>query len=461
MKFKGMGCFVVVVFLLFFRPSLGWNVYGTSDGHCYVQWLYTMLGLSYTAGCPVDSTFAPGIALFWWPLAAVASAVSWITSLSHYLMIMIAIGLSSFLCWAIGLRLYLSWFRQAGIPYWGMLFVLSIPVLYYSTSRTTWSHAGEFLCTTAFFFSLHRKKLKPAFLLAALGTLVRFNNVFMLFVFIAAVLEFGQWNQRTHRKFILTALITCLGFTSLISYLGFVSGYHGMTVPILMEALSLNRLATVLWGSDWGLLWTSPAWLLLLGTGLCLWKKQGPIEKACTLWLTSHFFLVVAWLGNGSDFSYRYLIGSFGAAAWLWLFFLKRLSRSWQVLSKSLIFASALWMTSITWVYRTSETLSPQFVIPDWPAMTPRFQWKAWEALLSLPNHWQAFKLSALGELLCGLGSDAVCQDMTYFTLPTLWTVAAALGLGLSLFFFRNTIRPFLSNIWDRLSLQKKASNLS
>jgi hypothetical protein len=212
---------------------------------------------------------------------------------------------------------------------------------------------------------------------------------------------------------------------------GFADGYNQVTVPYLAEGWSWGRIPHVLFGLDWGLAWMSPWWLLCLVVAAPRARKLTLVSWACALAMAAHLVLCFSWRGHGSDFGYRYLIGTFPAALLLWLSMEK--GRALERVGIALVRWGALWTTYLTWVYRASAELTPRRLSPDWGALVPNFQWEALKRLADIKTLLAPLARAPLAALWCSRETCAF-SEATVFGAQWWGLLTASLACVLTLF---------------------------
>ncbi len=420
-----LGITACLAFLLFFRCQFAFSAFGSLDPHCYLEHLYRLLGQP-TESCPSRS-FLPGTALLWAPGGFLAVLVAKITGAGVDHLIRLSVGFSSFFLWVGSLFLVHATLNSTRkVSAWtSVAWVLLVPVLYYAAVRTTLSHAAEFFlaCLTA--WAIVKDRQFPALTAAAVLCFVRYNSLPWLFIVGAAAFAL---ERRRSWWALWGASVLIFGGHAL--RIGFGQGYNEVTLPFLAHAARWSRAGEVLFGSDWGLFWMSPWWLMVLVAGALCLRRLSLREIACWLAMGVNLILCISWRGNGSDFGYRYLIGTYPAALLLWMSLEPKLP-SWRALSRGAALWGAVWTTYLTWLYRTQSAFTPTHLTDDWGAVLPAFQEHALEALLNPRVLFAPFQKVPAAALWCGWRA---CESLPASLFGAQWW-ATALALSGALIF--------------------------
>jgi hypothetical protein len=367
--FMYLGLFSSLAFLLFFRPIVAFRVYSNLDDPCYLKMAAAILGQE---GPSCSSTsYPPGAALAFLPATLMATAAKpfFVDSFSTVIL-PACVGVLSYAYYIatialFGLILQLAFSRTswpAGTLFskkpdlnlflHAMVFVGAAPVLYYGTHRTTLVHAPELFFSALTVYLAFQSKAKWAALSVMFLTSLRLN------AFPAFFLLISQKVSRISRLW-LGAL-----FLGVVAYLGWMAwtGYNGMNLVILYKAFEPSRFYTVFFGSDWGLSWTAPFWLGLMIFGLARYRQINALSQKCVLWMLCGLAIVVAWFGNGSDFAYRYLIGTYAPAFLIWIEILKSDSERLRKWMLRLMVLNTFWLTWLNWIYKEHVSFHP---LPD------------------------------------------------------------------------------------------------
>jgi len=356
---------------LFFRPGLAFTAFGNLDPQCYLSQLHGFLGLA-GPGCE-SKDFLPGTALVWLPGGALALLVAKITGAGADSLIRLSVGLTSFLLWLGSLYLIQEIF--SGKPRRAALWILAVPVLYYAAVRTMLSHSAEFFFACLAAWATLRKRFSLALVAAGMLSLVRYNDIPWLFLVAAAAL-----GKEKRPAFWVAWTGLSAAFTARVLHVGISAGYHEIRLPFLAESASFEKFLEVFAGSEWGLFWMSPWWVLVLAAALWHWRRLTPISWACAAAMAGGLALCASWRGNGGDFGYRYLIGTFPAALLLWKELEPQLPK-WKIPAEIALAWGAFWTTYLTWIYRTRPEFTPEKFSDDWGAVVPDYQWSALIAL--------------------------------------------------------------------------------
>lgn len=441
---------VATMFLLFFRARYAFTVYSTGDDACYVRWLATFVG-ERTDLCSGTNPYAPGIALLWLPAGAVARLVQVATSLPFVRQIAVWVGTASFLYWAASFFLLdaivvrSSSDRHASTPLqrtrWVIILSLAVPVLFYATNRTTLAHAGEWFLALLTVLLSQRGRVWPALAVASLLVLTRYNDAPALFMVIGSWLDDQRLNARPNRSaavWVMFGGVVALFLVPLVR-IAFFTGYNGVYLTDVIRAVSIERASHVLFGADWGLLWTAPWWLVGYGLGLARIRRLSLMARGALVWMTAELALCLGWGGAGSEFTYRYLIGSYAGALIVWLEVLRQ--GGWLSLRVFKIgtTATAIWLTYLAWIYKTTPATTLRLTSGVWA--NPSLQLEALR-MLGHPVQWiRPIGLSPVPSVLYSWFLPASPAFSRYvlsqpaLSALTVLTVAAAAVGGASLVF--------------------------
>lgn len=212
------------------------------------------------------------------------------------------------------------------------LMTVSQGVGLYAFVRPVFSHIYELFLQSAFLYLLILRSQKPDMkrstlwilglaTLSSLMLMVRQNSVIYALLWPALILSispqglsFARWRQ------VLTTLtIAYLSFWVLKYFPFWMAPEKYIEANASFETSSFlfqfqspyfyaKRLWTVLFGMDWGLIWTAP--FLILGcAGLLL--KRLPLRKehlVLALPLLVNLYILVIWKGQGGWYGYRYIL---------------------------------------------------------------------------------------------------------------------------------------------------------
>jgi len=396
----------LIIFLFFFRAKWAFTLYGPYDAPCYMSWLYSLVGL-HRGDCLSNSYF-PGVAVVWLPAGIAGRLFSSIIGGDPEIWIFPLVALTSFGCW-VGALYRLDGEVRRRFPqsssYWlSLALLLNVPVLYYATHRTMLSHAAEFILSLSVAVALLRNQMAIALAFALWLCATRINDFPILFLVGARAYEIRQnFSPAMKRTFwFLFSFAIAIVLTSLFA-IAFIYGYNGtklhftsLYTPLLVP--SAERVGHVLLGADWGLVFTAPLWLFAFGSGLIFWRRLDLLSRASLLWMALEFYICLRWQGNGRDFAYRYLIGSY-VGAFLVLKDLYRPKSLWAPRGAlGVIAAGAFWMTYLTWIYKSRPEFFPRYF--DWGFTLPNLQGDAVRALLSPQKLFGPIGLSPPGYTL-------------------------------------------------------------
>ncbi|HOW28870.1 MAG TPA: hypothetical protein PK876_10280 [Elusimicrobiota bacterium] len=218
----------------------------------------------------------------------------------------------------------------AGIALLLMLIAQGMPLYLYR--RPVFSHIYEFFLQACVISACaYRDRLKTSAMtviligiLSGLITLTRLNNIH--FALLAPLLFFGLNRSISFRTRLAKIVMSLSVAALLISLFKLWPLLHNATPEpytgtstILLKTMNLRslmlRILHILGGTDWGLLYTLP--FFLIGTlTLLAFTSQGrdiPLRTEClilTLALTLNFFVLIQWGTQGGWYGYRFLMFS-------------------------------------------------------------------------------------------------------------------------------------------------------
>ncbi len=358
------------LFLLCFRALPAFRLYTDIDDLCYATWTAKLLGM-HPDTC-IGGDFPPGSGVLWSPAGILTLFSSGWNPDAFFAVIPIWVGALSFFYWV-----------ASGMLFGSMLFLLNIPVLYYATHRTTMIHAPEIFLAALLVWVSIRGKAWWSLVLSVLLMMLRLNDVpgllFPLVLFLERRSE-SAGKSKNHLGLILASVagVVALGIVAWIS----VRGYHSTRLPKLISDFSFARASGVFVGADWGLLWTAPFWLFCLGFGAIQWKQLGTLARVGLAWMGFEGVICLFWKGNGSDFAYRYLIGSYAGAFLIWQEIRSGRFELSEKIARVLARVNAVWLFWLTWIYKESADVLP-YAIRGRAWTHPELQVNSLKALLS------------------------------------------------------------------------------
>ncbi len=358
-------------------------MYSYVDDFCYLEWLSRFTGAT-VYGCLDTRTYPPGSAIVWWPAGLISTVFFGATIKVDFLRIApIFVAFLSFFYWIGSLFLLIRFIdrnfskilkTQLKIIGWSVLFLFCVPILYYGTHRTTLLHTPELFFILLMFDAMQLKRLWLVCACAAMAALLRMND-FPALLF-PLYLLLNQRHGVFSKLWMRIGTVTILALPLLyILWTAFGDGYHHkLNAWHLLQQFSFIRVLHVFIGADWGLIWTAPAWLMAWGAGLWRWRSLSAIARLCIVWMTISLFICICWKGNGSDFGYRYLIGSYPGALWIFMEILLQmaptLQRRWMQICASVLTINAVWLFWLTWIYKEFPDVTP-YGIRHWGGRHP------------------------------------------------------------------------------------------
>jgi len=282
----------------------------------------------------------------------------------------------------------LQYFVSARASQWSVIAALLLPgSILYAYRRPVFSHVYELLIQTALVFIFvqvqtksrwqkkdpGRKTLFFSIALCSLALMVRQNGVLFALLWPLLIFCVSRWKLDLTRKTIFRALIviSCsLGIFYLFKYLPeffyrerYVRANAVFETNDFLWALRdpwfyIKRSWSVIFGIDWGLLYTAPH-LLLGAASIPLMKPE--MRRWFYLLVVPvlvNFYLCVVWEGQGSWYGYRYFV--FSAAPILCVslaLFWQRVGFSAKTIHYSLVFAGIAPLFSILLFDATPGTI--------------------------------------------------------------------------------------------------------
>lgn len=404
--------FVCVSFLLFFRPGIALRLLGSFDERCYMGWIYWLVGTA-SDGCEGKSHWG-GIALLWLPFGLVGALIASAYQESTEAWIVMLVGLSSFLYWAVSLFLIeqiLDHYRAKSSNrllqrfYLSPLLLLNIPVLYYATTRPLLVHAPECMLALLSVLMLLKKRLMYFFLCATLLTLTRLNDAPIFLMALGYTLDQKKRVQSEFRY----GLAFCIAvFFGAVFYIGTVRGYNGVSLVQLLQSFTLSRFLQFFLRSDWGVVWTQPWWFfsLCLGTYWAVRQPKAEWIMGAYAWILFEFLICILWGTHGSSYGFRYLIGSYAAALVLCLEWWKASPRDLNRPILGVLCIGSFWNTLLNWIYPTLEWPWPK---PNYEGLIPPYA-HLWTLVTHANKVAHLFAYSLMSDLLRFLGLQGKIQ---------------------------------------------------
>ena len=145
-----------------------------------------------------------------------------------------------------------------------------------------------------------------------------------------------------------------------IGRIAFFTGYNNVTLPKLFEEIHPDSVTRFLFSDRTGMVWFEPWWVLSLLVGLLRLRRASWVARGATAWLLMEAAVGTAWNGNGGDFGYRYLIGSYAGALAIWL---DALNDAWALKAfVPLATVGAAWSTFLIFMYKTAPGAIPEII---------------------------------------------------------------------------------------------------
>lgn len=374
----------VMLFLVFFRAKQAFRIYSDGDDLCYMQWLFGFLG-EKLEGCPVSAS--PGIAVFWTPSGLLGVLFSKIAGFDLTETIPTFVGTQTYLLWIFSFYMVYETCKLLKVDdvFFATCFMLSIPVLFYATHRTTMAHVVEFSLGITMAYFIAKERLFWALVFCLLFSFVRINDAPSMLIIVGALLDQSSKKRDLNLKFLFSQfkwhLLILLGAFLVAVWFTFVGGFNGGTIFDIFEKFKLERLPHIFLGADMGLLWTASFWVLTLVFSIIYFKDLSWKSRAALPWLLLNIFIYMGWGGHGSEFAYRYLIGSYVGSLFIGVDLWRSTSSVLRKIVKFVLVFNAVWLTYLTYIFKTApETML--YVVPPmgWNNLT--FQFEALKILL-------------------------------------------------------------------------------
>ena len=398
----------IAVFFLCFKPLIALTQYHALDDLGYISMTANALGLDYPQAPP--NSYPPGVILAWLPAGLLTLVSGWILGTPDIVALPIFVGLSSYAYWCGSLFLLSAMMRTSAAQ--PLVALLGVPVLYYATHRTTMVHAPEMLFALLTAWFVLKKDTVRSIGCALMVFALRLNDVPILLFALAPAIEAARQNVSSRRLMLAGGAILAAA-TAYVIWLGFFAGYNRFNLTHMVNGFSLSRIPVVMFGGDWGLVWTAPAWLLCLMCAFVWWRQLSSASKLAGLWMLCELIICIAWPGNGSDFGYRYLIGSYAAAMFVALD-IRRVETSgvwWRSIRTAWVF-SACWLTWVSWIYKERPEFTPYQTL-DRLWTHPELMWNSLMAVFSPATWLIPIPHSTLGALYF-----TIVQPAGSFALP-------------------------------------------
>jgi hypothetical protein len=356
-----LSCFV---FLLLFDSTRSLHIHTRdwqADDGCYIQHLGDYLGIEGGNICvrPVNY-FARGVALLWFVPGLIGKFIAHGLGQNVTRWILPIVAVSSYVFWAIGLYFLVLILKErrwkldlkgAWLAIFALLTMFNTFSLHYGTVRLFLAHSAEVMLSLGLVYFTLQDEFVVALLFAVFLSVTRYNDAPAVLLIVGRFLDTPRaWKSLPKRTLALIG-IGVFGVLAAGAWIAFYEGYYFTTIGDLLEAFQWQNLAEFLWSPRWGMLWSGSWWLAALGIGIARFHRQSNLARAATIWVALEAFLGIIWGGNGSDFGYRYLIGSYPAALLVWLEFVESMSVA-RVPFKILTAANGIWVALMTIVYQ-------------------------------------------------------------------------------------------------------------
>jgi hypothetical protein len=391
------GC---VAFLFLFQAPLAFRVnvrnWFADDG-CYLQHLGDYIGIGGDNICrKEDNYFAQGAPMVWIAPALVGKSLAHLFHENVTQWILPMIAFTSFAMWVLSIYFVVGTLRRsagtlgagAGALVLAVLICLNVPSLYYSSSRVFMAHASEAMLALGLVYFLVTDRFLPALLFLVLMIATRYNDAPAIFLFLGRLIDRGGGLSavagylRRQRRATLAAFSVALALLAgFCVWVAFFVGYAGVTAMDLLNWVDWKYAITFVFSPGWGVLWTGTWWLAALVAGVLTVRRLSWAGRGALVWVLSQAAICLAWGGTGSDFAYRYLIGSYAAALVIWLDVLRAYPRI-AVAFRALTAVGAVWMLAMTMFYSLSPTMTSTWQPDGTCFIPPDMALKIWNSLL-------------------------------------------------------------------------------
>ena len=344
------------VFLFLFRFGIALRLSGTFDERCYLSWAEKLVGAN-AIGCS-GSSHPPGIAIVWLPAAFLGRILAAFFGESSENWIAALCGLQSLFLWMASLFLMREALQRKAGPQSDLisiLLILSVPVLFFSATRTLLVHSAEFFLGTLVLYCLFKGWVIASVFSTVLLCTVRPSDFPYLFPLMIGLSE----DKRTKKAFYFIVFFLIF-FSLILGYIGFIKSYHSTHLPFLLKNFDWYNALLIFFRTDFGIVWTQP---LLLAWILYIFKNKrgldGQSQQAIAA-IGILFFIALIWPTHGSSFGYRYLIGVYPLVFFTLLKMDFNFTRVLNSLSlRFLVLYQVVWLTLLYWVAPASANLWP------------------------------------------------------------------------------------------------------
>jgi hypothetical protein len=356
-----IGC---VIFICFFSSTLALRIVPENwqaDDGCYLQHLGDYIGIEGDDICQKPYNYFPrGVALAWIAPGLIGKAVGHLLHESVTTWILPFVALGTYVIWALGIFLVIKILRATPklglapewVPAFAIFVVFSTYSLYYGTVRVFMAHGVEMTWAFACLYFVPKDQFVPALLFAVLTTVTRYNDAPIILLLIGRMLDQRRtWAALPTRHRVLigggAASVVAAG-----AWIALYKGYYDTTFfDLLADAPLWSGFREFTFSNKWGMLWSGWWWLGAWVAGMVRFRRLSWLGRGATIWLSLEALLAIVWNGNGSDFGYRYLIGSYAGALAIWLEVIPEVSSRLKRVFQSATVLNGVWVMLMTMIY--------------------------------------------------------------------------------------------------------------
>ncbi len=319
----------------------------------------------------------PGISLAWLPAAIVARFFHLFGNLPYSELLVASLGALNWFYFCLAMFLFLRYTQAFLRPITALTLFLTIPILYYSTHRTSMTHPAEAVLNILLFHELlksdqHKKSSLVQVLILTFLTVIRYQYVLLIPVYAFLLLREKSQRSKEHpgessRLAEYVTAGTIFMASAFLVYAFWPSSY--ITSQRLKWVLQFHT-TSFRWLYSWFVPLIDPSWgILYLSGGACVIilyslveavRSSTPLswkQKFVIVWIIYSYFIGWFWGKQGDDVQYRFLVPLITLAPFLVAFFpVDKIlsSRLFRVMNCTGCFLSLL----LVWMVKTKEYLT-------------------------------------------------------------------------------------------------------
>ncbi len=332
------------------------------DESCYLEFFHRFVGEEFPI-CFTRTSFW-GASLSWVPAYLLIKPLSVITRYPFTDWALPIVGILSYLQWCASLFLMdkilvrASQDQQVPEPscLWTLALLLCVPATKYAFHFNFMTHSAEVLMIVFLFFFLQRGKIGWMMLFVVWLLVTRLNDVFVLLIPFAVVLERASTLSRKTVWALSAGSVLVVSVGSVVLYrAAFVNGYVGFFLPDVIKAIQLTGLREFFFNHSYGAFWHDVPWLFLLGSFSIRFLKINWIARAVLIWMVGVLILSTSARILGGNSEERFLIGSYLAAIFVTIGELPKMPNWYQKFFHRLVFPWAIWHSYYYYVTHPSN----------------------------------------------------------------------------------------------------------